>query len=74
MPETAYKFLIKQRSHPDSTSESGSSVSAYFEVVGTLLPYNDGLPSSTTAHQRLHVERVLRMEKAHADYLASFKR
>ena len=71
MPPTAYAFLKAQTSHRDSSSESGESVSAYFDVTGRLMPYRNGFPDSTPTYQRLHVQRVLRMEPAQADYLAS---
>ena len=72
MPPSAYKFLTSQRSHFDKFSESGSSVSAYYEVIGRLLPYEGNLPGSAPS-QRLHVERVLRMEKARPEYLAEYQ-
>ena len=67
MPPSAYDFLMSQHSHPDRSSESGTSVSAYYEVIGRSLPYDGNLPGSAPS-QRLHVERVLRMERTHPEY------
>ena len=71
MPSTATVFLDAQPLHRDSASESGVSRSAYFEVSGKLIPYKGGIAESTSNYHRLHVEEVLRMEPARADYVAS---
>ena len=70
MPKSAVDFLRAQPSRRDKSSESGRSLSAYFELEGVLLDEE----MNGERVKRLHASRVLREEPARSNFIEAVEK
>ena len=67
LPREVQDFFLSQRSYPTAASESGDETSIYVVLDGYLTP------CIYSSCEEIHVQRILRFEPAHKDFIASRK-